>query len=261
MARGFAVAPGIPAAGHITTGGHWHSGALDNCTKCETIISKATPPRGANLMSDTIKDEQPTLVDPERCANEHPSGDLDGTRISVPCGAVATRRPIMDDAHSAHLRATGDASEEVQPQPLPMCEDCYQQLLKDIAAQAPDDAFRVWISAEPRTLVIGYTKMTRDRTYIAAFDGYRPGAAQHVLSVTVNLPPGMEPHRVADLVFIGTNAPELDPRSPAGLVLAAIQATGYRGAEAHWSLSVGDTVTVDGIQLACEAAGWTEVER
>lgn len=31
--------PGVPAAGHITAGGYWHPGGIDNCTKC------ADPPR------------------------------------------------------------------------------------------------------------------------------------------------------------------------------------------------------------------------
>jgi hypothetical protein len=27
--------PGVPAMGHISTGGFWHSGSADGCTKCE----------------------------------------------------------------------------------------------------------------------------------------------------------------------------------------------------------------------------------
>lgn len=109
------------------------------------------------------------------------------------------------------------------------------------------------------TIVIGWTKSDRDAGYVSMMDGYRPGADQHVLSITVDLPPRLEPHRVAELVFIATNAPELDPASPEGAILHAIQATGYRGREAHFSLSVGDTVTVAGTKLACQAAGWTPV--
>jgi hypothetical protein len=207
-------------------------------------------------MNDTIKDS-------ERCANEHSARDFDGSRISVPCGAVATRRPIIDDAYSAHLRATGDTSEDAQPSPLPTCEDCYQQLLKDVAEQKADDPYRVWISAEPRTVVIGYTKMHRTTGggYVPMVDGYRPGAAQHVLTVTVDLAPELSPDKIAELVFHATNAQVLTPGGPAQAIYEAVVATGYRGEEAHWSLSVGDTVTVDGVQLACQAAGWTPVTR
>jgi hypothetical protein len=28
--------PGVPAAGHITSGGFWHPGAIDTCSKCDT---------------------------------------------------------------------------------------------------------------------------------------------------------------------------------------------------------------------------------
>jgi hypothetical protein len=36
--------PGVPAAGHVTSGGHWHPGAKDNCTKCvvATVVDEAT---------------------------------------------------------------------------------------------------------------------------------------------------------------------------------------------------------------------------
>jgi hypothetical protein len=63
-------------------------------------------------------------------------------------------------------------------------------------------------------------------------------------------------------VFIATNAPELDEDSPEELIRLAIEDTGYKGVEAHWSLSVGDTVSVQGgPRFACESTGWTEVAR
>ena len=32
--RAYPYMPGVPAAGHITSGGHWHPGTISNCTKC-----------------------------------------------------------------------------------------------------------------------------------------------------------------------------------------------------------------------------------
>jgi len=26
--------PGVPAAGHVTSGGHWHPGAISTCARC-----------------------------------------------------------------------------------------------------------------------------------------------------------------------------------------------------------------------------------
>jgi len=108
----------------------------------------------------------------------------------------------------------------------------------------------------PRTLVVGYTKVDRDNDYVPMMDGYRPGAEQHEITVTVDLPPDMAGHLVAELVFIATNAPDLEEDSRAMKIRDAITATGYKGREAHWSLSVGDTVIVDGTRYACQNSGW-----
>lgn len=27
--------PGVPAAGHVTSGGAWHPGAISSCSKCD----------------------------------------------------------------------------------------------------------------------------------------------------------------------------------------------------------------------------------
>lgn len=34
MRRTFPVQPGVPAAGHVTTGGAWHPGRAEGCGKC-----------------------------------------------------------------------------------------------------------------------------------------------------------------------------------------------------------------------------------
>ena len=32
--RAWPYRPGVPAAGHVTAGGHWHPGAINGCPKC-----------------------------------------------------------------------------------------------------------------------------------------------------------------------------------------------------------------------------------
>lgn len=35
MTKSWPYMPGVPAAGHVTAKGFWHSGAADGCPKCE----------------------------------------------------------------------------------------------------------------------------------------------------------------------------------------------------------------------------------
>lgn len=131
------------------------------------------------------------------------------------------------------------------------------------------------MNTKPYSIEVGYTKPVlpgydegqrewapdAPDLYVPYVDGWKPGAAQHVLTLTVDLPAHLEAHQVADLVFYASNAPDLSGDHWAGAIRAAIDATGYRGEEAgHFSLSVGDTVTVDGIALACRSAGWGPAE-
>lgn len=112
---------------------------------------------------------------------------------------------------------------------------------------------------EPTTIVIGYTKIGDTNDYLSMIDGYRPGAEQHVISVEVDLPVGLDPYRIAELCFYATNAPEIDKDSSEQRIRDAIVDTGYTGREAHWSISVGDTVRVGDVLLACESVSWTRV--
>jgi hypothetical protein len=102
--------------------------------------------------------------------------------------------------------------------------------------------------------------------YLPFSDTWRPGQPQHEETITVDLPDITEhpfnigPRELAEAVFHATNAPDEPPAdSLAGRVLAAIQATGFRGEGAHYSLSVGDTVTINGTTLACAKRGWETI--
>lgn len=112
---------------------------------------------------------------------------------------------------------------------------------------------------QPTTITIGWTIHSDGiyRGYVPYWDGYKPGTPQHVETIEVSLPSPMATESIAALVFDALNNPE--PRGASRLILDAVQATGYRGEGAHFSLSVGDTVTVNATMLSCERMGWTEV--
>lgn len=114
-------------------------------------------------------------------------------------------------------------------------------------------------------VTIGWTKPNRATGY-SNFDGYQPGAEQHVEKIEVEFTDeemaayGKEPfpHFVAEWVFEATNDRPSEGRV-AYRFRKAIDATGYRGQGAHFSLSTGDTVTVGETMLACENVGWRTV--
>jgi hypothetical protein len=111
---------------------------------------------------------------------------------------------------------------------------------------------------------IGWTK-SRMPEYSSFTDGYRPDAEQHTEDITVDVPDEYfhdsvdnAVQRIAEAAFIATNAPfELDgvPQQ----IREAIYDAGYNGKGAHYSLSVGDTVTVGEVMVTCDHYGWTRV--
>lgn len=116
-------------------------------------------------------------------------------------------------------------------------------------------------------LLIGLTKSDRQNDYSSFDDGYRPGAAQSVVRVTVTTdefaPTAVE---WAEAVFEAMNAP-FDLTGPARLVQEELTRLNTRFGVRMRSLSVGDTVTIagdpqtgtGGTMLACDAAGWVDV--
>ena len=122
-------------------------------------------------------------------------------------------------------------------------------------------------------ITIGWTRseVVNDQLVYSSFsDGYKPGASQHTETISVVLygngttgltAPAMTwegVEQIAEAAFDATNNP--DPTNPLSVAIRdAIVATGYRGQGAHYSLSVGDTVTVGEVMLACEDLGWSRV--
>jgi hypothetical protein len=110
-----------------------------------------------------------------------------------------------------------------------------------------------------QVVTVGWTKHEArlgDDGHVPFWDVWKPGRPQHEETVTVALPAELSGQQVADAVFHATNAPEVREGTPEHAILAALKHTGYEGREAHWSLSVGDTVTVDGVIWAVDRFGW-----
>lgn len=117
-------------------------------------------------------------------------------------------------------------------------------------------------------VTIGWTNSDRDNRiftdgYSSFSDGYRPGAEQVTRTLTVDLGDTEQPvdrlvEMIAEAAFEATNSPA--PQMKVAQALrAALDADGYRGEGAHYSLSVGDTVTVGEVTLACDRFGWKRV--
>lgn len=128
-------------------------------------------------------------------------------------------------------------------------------------------------STGPRRVLVtvGWTRPDREAGYSAFLDGWRPGADQHTETLTFLVPADYSDLDVVEALFVATNDPDTPAAGtvPAG-VRAALDATGYNGAGAHYSLSVGDTVSIhtseagpDGptIRYTYDPIGVREVER
>lgn len=124
----------------------------------------------------------------------------------------------------------------------------------------------VWLLSRTYRLTIGWTIHAHrkdgsliDTSYMPFSDPWRPGQPQHEVTILVEVPGGLAEDTLVEAVFRATNDPD-QPRADddlASAILTAIQATGYTGREAHWSLSVGDTVTVDDRRVwSCRKFGW-----
>lgn len=112
-------------------------------------------------------------------------------------------------------------------------------------------------------VTIGWTKSSLPE-YSSFCDGYKPGAEQHTETIEVEAPESLPRNMtmaeyVAEQAFVATNAP-YEVTGLAAEIRSAIAATGYDGRGAHYSLSVGDTVTVSEVMLACSNFGWERVQ-
>ena len=131
-----------------------------------------------------------------------------------------------------------------------------------------DDGTEVWLDPDVLDwdvdVTIGWTRSDPEAGYSSFSDGYRPGASQHRLTVRVAVPDDADVaaavEAIAEAAFAATNHPA--PETLTGYarqIYEGIAASGYIGREAHYSLSVGDTVCVGEVTLACANTGWQRV--
>ncbi len=114
------------------------------------------------------------------------------------------------------------------------------------------------------TLVtLGFTQSDRARDHSSFTDGYRLGARQVAVTITVDATGiDLTDQQWAEAVFVASNDPypPTAPTTPFDRVVAAIRHA--LATQVHFpirSFSLGDTVSVGGVMLACQCVGWRAV--
>lgn len=113
-------------------------------------------------------------------------------------------------------------------------------------------------------LTLGFTQSDRAHDYSSFADGYQLGARQVEVTLTVEATGiDLTGEQWAEAVFIASNdptPPPADPTTPVDRAVAAIRhALSTQARFPLRSFSVGDTVAVAGVMLACQPAGWQAV--
>lgn len=113
-------------------------------------------------------------------------------------------------------------------------------------------------------ITLGFTQSDRAHDYSSFADGYRLGARQVAVTVTVD-DDGLDlaPEAWAEAVFVASNDPAPPPAgstAPADRAVTAIRAALTEQVRFPLrSVSVGDTVSLAGQILACQPTGWQQV--
>jgi hypothetical protein len=113
-------------------------------------------------------------------------------------------------------------------------------------------------------ITLGFTQPDRAHDYSSFADGYRLGARQVAVTVTVDADGiDLTPEAWAEAVFVASNdpaPPPADSMAPADRAVTAIRAALTEQVRFPVrSFSVGDTVTAAGVMLACQPTGWQQV--
>ncbi|MDG4834837.1 hypothetical protein O7627_36835 [Solwaraspora sp. WMMD1047] len=107
-------------------------------------------------------------------------------------------------------------------------------------------------------ITLGLTESDRDADYVSFSDGYRHGAPQQLVTITLEGDGSQyDAEQWAEAAFVASNHLGEAPAGPTRAIQLALaeQVTGPLR-----SLSVGDTVTVRGQMWACENSGWRRVD-
>lgn len=193
--------------------------------------------------------------DNEDCDNSVPTHPMPGpgTTVNV-TEAYATRTPGTEDEIMVPAGSSGVVVDYV-----PEWHHVHVRL---------DDGTAVWLDPDVLDwdieVTIGWTRSDPATGYSSFSDGYQPGADQHRLTLRVDVPTdadiGAAVEAIAEAAFAATNHPDPDALTGyAKQIYEGVQASGYTGREAHYSLSVGDTVTIAEVTLACAPTGWQRV--
>lgn len=109
------------------------------------------------------------------------------------------------------------------------------------------------------TITVGFTKSDPTTNYYPMSDGYRAGAAQDEVTITVFDFPVEDVMDIAELVFAATNHPfPIAVSGPVAIIFHELRKAQASGADVR-ELSVGDTVTVGSETVACVEAGWERI--
>jgi hypothetical protein len=120
------------------------------------------------------------------------------------------------------------------------------------------------------TIELGFTATDRTADYVPCVDGYRPGARQALLTIGPLAVPGCDPARpldpeqvkaLAEDCFDAMNMSDEMPVSGhiaalRAAIAAALAESQDPAADGVHTLSIGDTLSVDGITVCCERFGW-----
>lgn len=115
--------------------------------------------------------------------------------------------------------------------------------------------------ARTTMVILGFTRSDRAAGYSSFDDGYRPGAEQRAVALTVHdAPDGLTVEQWAEAAFVASNSPDATSRDFSATIAlrGALDGAASTGVRLR-SLSVGDTVTVEGETVACAKAGWERV--
>ena len=108
-------------------------------------------------------------------------------------------------------------------------------------------------------ITLGFTESDRDAGYVSFSDGYRLGARQQLVTITLEGDGSQyDAKQWAEAAFVASNHPGQAPSGPAGAIQLALA---EQVKVPLRSMSVGDTVTVHGQMWACENSGWRRVDQ
>lgn len=118
-------------------------------------------------------------------------------------------------------------------------------------------------------VVIGWnTARDPEGRHLGWARGWKPGDPMHTEELTLEAPGTTRPaldflEVICEAAFSATNDPRpTEDLTPFGRqIREALAERGFDGSQSgHYSLSVGDTVTIAEIMFECKAFGWNRVE-